>query len=206
MLTALAARYLLSPGLVTASILGYGGTTYAPLLLIARHVPQVSHVSVYAGAERTGPPDPRVIDELELAGIALSAAGSRDDAVFGASLVVITDPAGVAGPPMHPAKGAVLVNATGRDLPEEVVGRVGHVFVDDLALLSPAARHGPARPARIATHRLPRCQPAGDLRQLVTGEHPGRSSPEQTFLVELLSVNPPTTAADGARTDRPDGT
>lgn len=170
-LTALSARYLLAPGVVTASVVGGGWAVRAQLDAVARHVPGTSHVAVRV---LDGEPlDRDLVDRLRLTGIGLSVAATAGEAVFGANLVVVTD---VADPDTWPVRlpgGAVLVNATGGDLPPAVTRAVDVVFVDDLALL------------RCAPHRgLP---VEADLRQVVTGECAGRTSADHVLLVELLT-------------------
>ncbi|MFD7656316.1 hypothetical protein ACFV4N_20290, partial [Actinosynnema sp. NPDC059797] len=56
-LTALSARYLLAPGVVTASVVGGGWAVRAQLDAVARHVPGTSHVAGRGGAG--GAPGPR---------------------------------------------------------------------------------------------------------------------------------------------------
>ncbi|WP_329107642.1 hypothetical protein OG792_04630 [Micromonospora sp. NBC_01699] len=229
-LAALAARYLLGPGVVTASVIGTGLAAQLQTVIFARHVPCVSHVSVFltdtptapAAAPETAPEramgtvsgttgrrrddggtdlfrpvfDPRVVDELDLAGIVLVGAASPAESAFGANLVVV-GPAGSAagsdsgvrrpGAPIHLAKGALLVNASGRDLPPALADQVGQVFVDDLTLVETAADHGLARPANARLQPQPRYRLVGDLREVVLGRHVGRTDQEQVLLVELLS-------------------
>ena len=188
-LTALAARYLLSPGLVTASVLGSGTATHIQLTLIARHVPDVCHVAVCSDDGTSV--DPRVVDELDLAGIAMATTRSRDEAVFGATLVVVTGAGSFTTSPVHLADGAVLVNASDQDLPDALLDRVSQVFVDDLALLDAPARHRPSSADRLPGRARRDFPVEADLRQVLTGEHPGRQRPEHVLLVELLSTRTP---------------
>ncbi|WP_428963090.1 hypothetical protein [Micromonospora fluostatini] len=206
-LAALAARHLLGPEVVTASVIGPRRAVQLHTLIFARYVSWVSLVSVFltdgaatpatAAAEPTAPAgpvlDPGTVDELDLAGITLTRAATPAESAFGANLVVVigpTEPTGGEqrpGPPLHLARGALLVNASGRDLPPALAAQVNTVFVDDLSLVEPAAAHGLARPAYARIHPRPRYRLVGDLRQVVLGERVGRTDPEQVLLVELLS-------------------
>ncbi|MFD1147685.1 phosphopantetheine-binding protein [Saccharothrix hoggarensis] len=175
-LTALAAGHLLSPGVVTASVIGPAESVRVQLETIVRHVPDVSHVAVHVpGGE---PLDRDVVDQLDLAGIGLSVVGTPCDAVFGANLVVVTGLADPRAWPEHLTRGAVVVNATGRDLPDRVVREMNHVVVDDLALVG-------------MTRRRLISRAEADLRQVVTGERTGRTNPDRVLLVELLGVDDP---------------
>ncbi|SEP97586.1 hypothetical protein [Streptomyces radiopugnans] len=205
-LTALAANQLLDPGVVTASLIGSGAAGRIQLLVIARSVPDVSHVAVHSpGGPHASPVDSGIAGVLEATGIGLTVAASPEEATFGASLVVVTEPV-VSEPCLgHLAPGSVLVNATGRSLREETTGCVSAVYVDDLGLLD-AAGSGPGRPGS-AAGRVP--VPAGgrlgveaDLRQVFTGEHPGRACADHVLLVELLSGAAPGTRLDVALAER----
>jgi ornithine cyclodeaminase/alanine dehydrogenase-like protein (mu-crystallin family) len=183
-LTALAARFLLPPAPVTASVLGPSGRLLAAL---CRYLPGISHVAVYPPGRETVATE--LVEELESAGIGVSIARSVRDAVFGANLVVVTDRDGAADlDSMHVSRGALLVNATGRDLPDAVVDRVDRIFIDDPGLLAPAARNGLCRPARAAVHPSPLYRLTGDLRQVLTGQFAGRVSHDDVLLVELLTL------------------
>jgi hypothetical protein len=94
------------------------------------------------------------------------------------------------------AKGAVLVNGSGWDLPTNVVDGAAKIYVDNMRLLddnqhryfvkehqssdrAPAAnRHSERRSRRIA----------GDLAGLLSGHQVARSEPEDIVLVEVLSA------------------
>ncbi|WBB79880.1 hypothetical protein O7606_00235 [Micromonospora sp. WMMD882] len=203
-LAALAARHLLGPEVVTASVIGPGRAVHIHAMVIARYVSWVSLVSVFltdqvatpdgATSTTTTPDgdalDARTVDELDLAGITLTRADSPAEAVFGANLVIVVGAADrlpCPGPPPHLAKGALLVNASGHDLPPMLANQIDQVFVDDLSLVGSAAAHGLARPAHARIHPQPCYRLVGDLRQVVRGEHVGRTDQEQVLLVELLS-------------------
>ncbi|MGY1455452.1 hypothetical protein [Streptomyces sp. SS8] len=204
-LTALAANQLLDPGVVTASLIGSGAAGRIQLLVIARSVPDVSHVAVHSPrGPHASPVDSGTAGVLEATGIGLTVAASPEEATFGASLVVVTEPV-VSEPCLgHLAPGSVLVNATGRSLKEEATGCVSAVYVDDLGLLDGAA--GPGCPGSVAG-----CVPVpaggrlgveADLRQVFTGEHPGRACADHVLLVELLSGTAPETRLDVALAER----
>ncbi|PRY35769.1 hypothetical protein [Umezawaea tangerina] len=202
-LTALAARQLLAPGVVTASVIGSGLAAQLQLMVIARHVPDVSHVAVCAlTGDRGLPVSTRVVDQLDHAGIGLAVTTHVDEAVFGANLVAVT---GFDADVMridHLAKGAVLVNATGNDLPEHLVDGANQVYVDDPALLDSAghrhfARRRPSTEDTVCgarRHDGARRERGieSDLGTVLTGAHPGRTRLDHVLLVELLG----TTALD----------
>lgn len=195
-LTALAARQLLAPGVVTASVIGSGLATRLQLMVIARHVPDVSHIAVTG--DRGLPVSTRVVDQLDHAGIGLAVTTHVDEAVFGANLVAVTGFDADAMRIDHLAKGAVLVNATGRDLPDGLVDGANQVYVDDLALLDSAAGRHFARAHAAGedpTSSVRRHDGAhrdrgieADLGTVLTGAHPGRTSLDHVLLVELLSA------------------
>lgn len=185
-LVAVAAREMLVAGGVTMAVLGPVQDTQPQLSVVARHVPDISHVALYDGAApHRADLDPGLVDQLELAGIELTLAPSVADAVFGANLVVATshDTASLDLAELKPgqlARSALLVNATGEDLPTEVVQRVDQVVVDDLELI----RDHPERQIVCADDLL-----AGDLAQLLTGQRTGRRRSGDLVLVELLGVH-----------------
>ncbi|WNV86434.1 hypothetical protein [Umezawaea sp. Da 62-37] len=198
-LTALAARQLLAPGVVTASVIGSGLAAQLQLMVIARHVPDVSHIAVCALTDERGMPvSTRVVDQLDHAGIGLAVTTHVDEAVFGANLVAVT---GFDADVMRIdrlSKGAVLVNATGCDLPDDLVDGTNQVYVDDLARLDSAAGRHFARvdtAAEDATAPVRRHDGArrergveADLGAVLTGAHPGRTSLDHVLLVELLGT------------------
>ncbi len=170
-LTALAARYLLAPGVVTASVVGTGQTVRAQLESLARYVPDLTHVAVHMldGA----PLNRDLVDRLHQTGIGLCVAATAAEAVFGANLVVVTSGADLDTWPTHLACGALLVNASGGQLPAAMTCAVDGLFVDDLALLRAACLH--SRPVE------------ADLRQVVTGERAGRTGADHVLLIDLLT-------------------
>lgn len=195
-LSALAARQLLAPTVVTASVLGTSPAAQLVLGVLIRHVPDVGHIAVcpVPGA-RAQPLASRVVDQVDLAGIGLTVTGPTREAVFGANLVVVTDagawPLGIGQLP----RGAVVINATGRDLPDDLVNDVDQLFVDDTGLLDEnrhryfvrAHLNGPSAQARPGVgRRRPRIE--APLGQVLKGGHPGRTRLDDTLLVELLST------------------
>ena len=186
-LAAVAAREMLVPGGVTMAMLGPAADTQPQLAVVARHVPDISHVALFLGTEaRAEGVEPRLVDQLELSGIQLSVAGSVADAVFGANLVIATsnptDALDLADlRPGRLARGALLINATGEGLPADLVARVDQVFVDDLGLLD-------GHPRGVGTRLADRVID-GDLAQLLTGQHAGRRHPGDLVLVELLCAH-----------------
>lgn len=212
-LCALATRELLPPGGITVAMLGTRQAIQSQLPVIARHVPDIVHVAVRvtdsdsgsgSDTEETDALEPRLVDELDLAGIGLSMVTALSDSLFGANLVVVvseealTDGVEQAGV-NHLARGTVLVNASGHDLPTDLVDHADQIYVDDLALL-------PAHPDRYVVARHLRhvnsgaAWPGGhghaptisaDLGLLLAGAHPGREQHADTLLVELLSVHAP---------------
>jgi ornithine cyclodeaminase/alanine dehydrogenase-like protein (mu-crystallin family) len=200
-LTALAARELLAPGVVTAAVLGSGPAVQPQLTVIARHVPDVSHIAICPTGDRNvSPVEPRVLDQIDLAGIGLSVNSAVDEAVFGANLVVATGTIPSRLELAHLTRGAVLVNATYRDLPDDLVDRVDRIYLDDAGLIDDHSDRyfvrahltvtdaGADRPRPAAGGHLRRHAPL-DLGQVLTGAHSGRAHVDDILLVELLSAD-----------------
>lgn len=198
-LAALAARTFVAPGVVTAAVLGSGVAAQLSLALIARYLPGLSHVAVWApGDEPGGPLDPRMIDQLDLTGVGWSVAPSVAEAVFGATLVVATVAAAPWGEIGQLPKSAVLVNTTGVDLPDELVDAVDEIYVDDGDLVAGNAHRyfarahlaqpgaGPAWPSRAQVR--PHRRVEADLADVLTRAHAGRTHVDHVLLVELLST------------------
>ncbi|PPK65657.1 hypothetical protein V5P93_005126 [Actinokineospora auranticolor] len=182
-LTALATRHLLAPGVVTASVIGSGPALDIQLTVLRRHVPDISHVAV--ATVGCPPPGRDVLDRLESAGIGLSLVDSPADAVFGANLVVLAGCARLDAPRL--AKGALLVNTTGVDLPAALLDGVHEIYTDDRVAFGRSENlltATPARGGRTRGHRGPHL--AADLGQVLAGEHPGRTEHDHVLLVELL--------------------
>ena len=198
-LATLAGRTFVTPGVVTAAVLGSGLAAQVSLTLIARYLSGLSHVAVCpTGDEPDGPLQPRVIDRLDLAGVGWSVAPAAAEAVFGATLVV----AAIAGAPWPEIgrlpKGAVLVNTTGEDLPDDLVDAVDQVYVDDAALIGAVPHRYFARMHRAGLNAGPAWSAwteqrhrriEADFAQVLTGAHAGRTHVDHILLVELLSAN-----------------
>lgn len=183
-LTTLASQLLLAPGVVTVTVLGSGFPAHVQSAVLGRLLPDVSHVAVHAGVAT-----PRLVRQFAAASIGLSVAPTADDAVFGATLVVVTGDEPPVLRDTRLARGAVVVNASGRDLPAAFVDCVSSVYVDDLALL-PAhpRRYLPPDASRSAA--LPRFhQVEADLAQVLTEVDAGRAHRDDVLLVELLSTD-----------------
>jgi ornithine cyclodeaminase/alanine dehydrogenase-like protein (mu-crystallin family) len=150
-LTVLAARILLVPSVITAAVLGAGPSVRLLCGTLARHLPNLSQLAIHSVA------DAGLAAEFAAAGVDLSVAPSTADAVFGASLVVVMD----ALPPMpgvHASMGAVVVNASGRQLVHDLVNGVAEEYTE----------------AR--------------LRQVLVGEHAGRTRRDDVLLVDLTGI------------------
>ncbi len=196
-LAALAARELLVPGGVTVALLGASPVTHSQLSVVARHVPDISHVAVCLAPPQSALPV-RLTEQLELSGIRLSVMPTVVDTIFGANLVVTTEDGATRQDTSgmrigHLARGTVLINTTGRDLPAELVDHVDELYVDDLALLPACrdryfvARHleERARSGGVGGY-VPRI--AADLGQLLAGRHRARRHGDNIVLVELLGA------------------
>ena len=197
---ALAARELVAPGVVTAAVLGSGLAAQASLTLIARQLPGLSHVAMcQAGDESDKPMEPRVVDELDLAGVGWLVTDDVAEAVFGATLIVTTV-AGAHWPEIGQLpRGAVLINTTGEDLPDDLVDAVDQVYVDDLSLIERNSHRYFARThmAGFNSESPFSGRPDGrrfrgieaDFAALLTGQHAGRTDVDHVLLVELLDAN-----------------
>jgi ornithine cyclodeaminase/alanine dehydrogenase-like protein (mu-crystallin family) len=196
-LATIAARLLVPPGAATVCVLGSGFSAELMIRMVARYVVGVSHVAVCAiGGSIDAILTHRLIDELELSGIGLAVTSRVDEATFGANLV------GIAGsePALdlrihHLAKGAVLINCSGADLPVNLVHGVAKVCVDDLRLVDANAHRYFVRLHRSSDEggaagrrRDPRVRRiAADLGEIVRGE---RAVPDTAgvVLVEVLNT------------------
>lgn len=168
-LTVTAARLFLHSRVATVSVLGTGLAVQVALAELVAHVPGISHVAIHTRDGRPAVPD-NLADDLELAGIGLADTASAADAVFGANLVVLTDPPGEHDGWRAP-RGALVVNASGQAPPESVLAQADQVFVDD--------RPHPSRASRVTAR----------LGQVLAGTHPGRRAPDDVVLVDLLGVH-----------------
>lgn len=190
-LTAVAARHLAASRVVTAAVLGSGPLAELQLSVLARRVPGITHVAVCAGpGTRTGS---RIRDQLDLAGIGLSVTDHVPDAVRGANVVHVLDPAMAAVRLAPLAKGAVIVNGTGRPLSADV----DQIYVDHADALPTRYRMAAGASPRRADPNCPRPVEA-TLADVVTGTHPGRTRADDVLLVELVGTD----EVNGALADR----
>jgi ornithine cyclodeaminase/alanine dehydrogenase-like protein (mu-crystallin family) len=184
---ALAARKLLAPGAVTAAVFGSGSSVQQLL----------------ASDGDTVLVRPAVLDLLDQVGTDLSVAAGVDEAVFGANLLLIADSGRVDLRLDQVALGALLVNVSGRDLPDRLVRDVDGIFVDDLGLLDANRHRGFVRAHLDPPDAVTRSCPEGwhrgramggsrridaDLGQVLAGTHAGRRLADDILLVELLGV------------------
>lgn len=171
-LTRLAARQLLNPDAARATVLGCGAAADLQLATIARHLSSIRLITVCpVAAEHGCPIEQRALDEIDLAGVRLNVAGDAGAAVADADLVVVACAAAAWPAGVRPRPGAVVVNATNGELPDELVATVNMLVVDDATLAAPGRTFD------------------ADLSQVLAGEHPGRTRPEDTVLVELVGAN-----------------
>jgi hypothetical protein len=203
-LAVLAARRLAVPGVLTVAVLSH---EVAPLLeadVIARYVANVSHIAIWPGlSEAPARIDAaRLADRLDRAGVALSMTGHLAGAVRGANLVLLAGAGTTAGrlslDISHFVRGAVIVNALGRELSSSMTAGIEHVVVDYPGLLSsnprryledsdPGTGNRPQSPSRMSRDR--RRPTLTDLLQIMTGTHVDRSGIDDRILVELLSAH-----------------
>lgn len=199
-LIAIAARELLVSGGVTMAMLGPADDAQPQLSVVARQVPDISHVALCGATMGTKEVAPKLADQLQLSGIELSVVPTVEEAVFGANLVVATSHLAHRQDLTELrigllARGTLLINATGHDLPDDLVDQVDQVYVDDLGLLEDHLdRHVVASHLSMpnadaaAVHRAAGPRIAGDLAQLLTGRLPGRRGSD-VVLVDLLGVH-----------------
>jgi ornithine cyclodeaminase/alanine dehydrogenase-like protein (mu-crystallin family) len=132
----LAARELLPPSVVTAAVLGSGPAARLQLLLIARYLHNVSSATVHPAALETDRSvEWNARDELDRAGITLTVDADPRHAALGANLLMIAELGWDRLDLGHLRPGVLVVNATRRDLPDELLAQVDRVYVDDLGLL-----------------------------------------------------------------------
>lgn len=212
--TGLAVRELHPAGVVTAAVFGSSSAVQLHLSVIARMVPNLSHAALYLAGSGTAEIDSALRDELELAGIGVSVSSNQRRAALGANLIVNADLGRYELAIGQLSPGALMVNAAGQDLPDEVLASVDHVYVDDLALLE-RNRHRNVvkqhqagrdhRPSQVQGQGegLHRHQPLwryerrieADLAQVLAGVR-GRPEVDDVLLVDLLGeANPDITIA-----------
>jgi ornithine cyclodeaminase/alanine dehydrogenase-like protein (mu-crystallin family) len=203
-LAALASRELAAPGVLTAAVFGSGAAIQVQIAVMARYLPMLSHIAICSGGQE--PAVTGVLDELERAGIGLSAAADPERAALGANLLIAATPSPdwlrISPLPL----GALVVNAARQDLPRGLVACANRIYVDDLALLErnrhrefvarhlagPDAGRGPVLGQRegwyrhrAAGHGYQNVQ--ADLRMVLVGASPVRLD-DEILLVELLGA------------------
>jgi ornithine cyclodeaminase/alanine dehydrogenase-like protein (mu-crystallin family) len=184
-LSGLAARTLLGSGMVTSAILGSGYVLQAHLTVILRHLGRVGSIAICAGEERQGSLiEPRLLDQIDLAGIRLVVAPTVAAAVSAADLAVVVRSTAARLEIGVLAKGTVVVNATGQDLPGDLVGSVDQIYVDDASLIEKKLDRYTVR-----THLSGQRRIDADLGQVLSGTHPGRTYLDHILLVELLGAD-----------------
>jgi ornithine cyclodeaminase/alanine dehydrogenase-like protein (mu-crystallin family) len=195
-LVALAARELLIPGGLTVGVVGIAAAVQPQLAVIFRHLRDISHVALSAvDGDRSALDASELLDQLELNGIRVSVTTSVADALFGANLVIVVGDAELDGLRVGRfAGGAVVVNATGRDLPAELVDQIDDVYVDDLGLVGDNS-HRQVVAAHLSVVNRAKENTGGheprivaDLGLLLTDPVRRRTPGGATTLVELLGV------------------
>jgi ornithine cyclodeaminase/alanine dehydrogenase-like protein (mu-crystallin family) len=182
MLTRVAAQALLRPGAARAVVLGCGAAADLQLATIARHLPSIRQIHVCpVEAEHGCPIEQRALDEIDLAGVRLTVTTDPAEVLATADLVVVACPAATWPHGTRPHAGVLVVNTTNQDLPDELVGAVDELYVDDAELVAEVDRH--------FVRRGVAGQDPVDLNRVLAGDHPGRTEPDHVVLVELLSAD-----------------
>lgn len=123
---AAAARRLVTPGVLTVGVAGTAPEVWWHVAELCWSLRLVSHVAVTADVS-TAPP--RLADQLDLAGVGLTAACTPQAAVFGASLVVATGPVLITAE--HLTAGALVIEATPGAFPLALQGHADAVVPAD---------------------------------------------------------------------------
>ena len=201
-LATLAAAELLAPGQVTVGLLASGEAARLHLATLTRHLPDIGDVALCPDRDRyLG-----VQDLLDQAGIGLSVTTSADEAAFGANLLITTGRGHDRLCLGHLARGALLVNSAGHDLPDDLVDGVDAIVVDDTELLADN-RHRHFARVHLETEAVAATEPLRllegwhrpglewrsrrhvvGLDRIVAGTHPGRTHIDDVVLVELLGT------------------
>lgn len=170
-LTVLATRVLIGPAAVTATILGEGPAAHLHLALLARYTPHLTGAAVRPAAHQP--------------------------AEWDANLLIVAESGWGAPVVEPPGPGALIINASRRDLPDRVLAEADRLYVDDLGLLEhnqhrtfvqwhlAGSAHRPgAHDGRPAPWRDQR-RIDSDLGRLLSG---GRADPiaDDVVLVELM--------------------
>jgi hypothetical protein len=137
-MAALAAQLLIAPGVAITCVLG-GSRLH--LSVLARHVPDISHIA-FCADDGDSPIDSRLTEYLDLTGIEYSTTTDFHEAALGANLILLAEP-GPALPAFRLSESAVLINAARRQLPAAVTAAVDRVVTkDDLRDLVAGERRG----------------------------------------------------------------
>ncbi|WFE24178.1 hypothetical protein O7621_13470 [Solwaraspora sp. WMMD937] len=138
-LATIAVRALVTPGAVTAAVLGPGSATSLLLPLILGRAGGLSHVAIFhgAGASSQEHVQPQLLAELDRAGVGWTVTEAAADAVFGATLVVGLVPRPDRLDIGVPASGALLINTARVGFAGGVVDQVRQIYVDDASLSRP---------------------------------------------------------------------
>lgn len=203
-LATIAAAELLAPGHVTVGLLASGEAAQLQLATLVRHLPDIGDVALCPGNDRYLGPVARVRELLDQAGIGLSVASTVGEAAFGANLLITTGRGHDRLCPGHLARGALLVNAAGQDLRDDLVDGVDAIVVDETGLLVDN-RHRHFARVHLETEALMTAAPVRllegwhrpglewrsrrlvvGLDEIVGGTHPGRTHVDDVVLVELL--------------------
>ncbi|MFJ1702451.1 hypothetical protein [Kitasatospora sp. NPDC088346] len=226
-----AAMCALAPGgVVTAGVVGAGPPAAELLVQLALRLPGLTHVALHdRDPVRTARLWWRLARALRERGVGLTFAADVRETLLGADLVLLTGPAEQLRPDWT-APGAVVVNATGADLPEEMYAFADHLVVDDWRFVGPAGagrrlftrRSESRRALELAGGRRPVESRLGaviadstgrwrDADESVLVELLGTAAYDATFLTRLCraavrrsgaAAPPPRTAAPGARSAR----
>jgi ornithine cyclodeaminase/alanine dehydrogenase-like protein (mu-crystallin family) len=178
-LVTIAVRGLVSPGIVTAAVLGSGLVVQTLLTLLTGQLAGLSHVAVHSPNRRADadPADTAWCRTLDGSGVGWTVADALEDAALGATLVVAAE---VTSEPVDvgkPVAGALLVSANGAGFAGRVVDHVTQVYVDEPA----AARHAGAPPAVFRQRR----RAEEGLWEVLRGARPGRTHVDDVLLVVL---------------------
>jgi ornithine cyclodeaminase/alanine dehydrogenase-like protein (mu-crystallin family) len=174
-LVTIAVRGLVSPGIVTAAVLGSGLVVQTLLTLLTGQMAGLSHVAVHSPNRRADadPADTAWCRTLDGAGVGWTVADELADAALGATLVVAAE---VTSEPVDvgkPVAGALLVSANGAGFAGRVVDHVTQVYVDD--------PEGAAPPAEFRQRR----RAEEGLWEVLRGARPGRTHVDDVLLVVL---------------------
>ncbi|GII54400.1 hypothetical protein Pth03_27890 [Planotetraspora thailandica] len=191
-LAAAAARRLMGPSIATVCVVAPRYAATAHLRLIAKYVRDAAHVAVCVTDGPAGQGvEQWVMDELFMTGVNLTIGTDVGEALFGANLIVI-DALDAEVRIEQISAGAVIVNASGRDLPGAVVDAVVVIYVEDVRSPDGNVPRDLARRNRLtgpgytgATRAYRRTPPVCDLRALLRADDGVRPHVSGVVLVEI---------------------